>query len=555
MHTCESNRECSHRATLLVAAFLSLASSIALAQGDTRERQTEALLAASSPRGGVVAVIRDGKPLYRHAFGVADMESGAAVTLDTPFYVASVAKPFTAACVSLLAQRGNIDLDQPVTRYLPQFPRSEKPITVRHLLTHRSGVRDIFDLVTLSDLDPASALASNAAAVTLLAKQQTLNFDPGASACYSNSGYVWLAELVRAVSGRPLDQFARADLFEPLAMPAARFGARPAGGARGHGADGKPIELRSGMVGPGGLWMSLDDFIAWERAFLEAKWSGPQFWKSLVAAPALAAGETLHPRIGEYACGWMLGSYRGTPTVRHPGGSFGYKADYVRFPTLRTAIVVLTNDDAAQASRLAMQVADIWLEAELGPPEPAASAASSAEAKSLASVYIDDATADVWMLDTRAAPRLLGVGVQSALIELGPRRWATTDLPAKLQIHVDGDGDAARLIISGERVASGRCRKLKPIKPTAEALGEFARIYASVELGGVVRFAAQTDRLTLVQRAGALLSTGPLGPFEGDRFISNRGLYVQFKRDPGGKITTAIVQTPGVLRLELRRSD
>src|SRR5688572_19335949 len=171
--------------------------------------------------GFAVLVGRDGEIVHRAAYGLADVQAKTPLRVEQPFYVASVAKVFTAACIVHLERAGKLRLDDEVRRYVPDLPEQVKGITLRHLLHHRSGLRDFYELEWLASRRP-EALTSRGV-LDLLRRQRGTNFAPGADFLYCNSGYWLLAEVVAAASGSSLRDYAQQHLFRPLEMSTAVF--------------------------------------------------------------------------------------------------------------------------------------------------------------------------------------------------------------------------------------------------------------------------------------------------------------------------------------------
>jgi len=169
---------------------IALLVSAALAGGEGWAQQVDALLAPwtrDDAPGGAVAVLERGQPAWTRAFGMADLAAGRPMTPQTPCYLASLAKPFTAACAVLAARDGALDLDASLLELFPELPQGHGAATLRQCLHHRSGVPDLYDATIGADLDPG-VLASNAAAIGLLRRLPALSFPPGSEFLYSNSG-------------------------------------------------------------------------------------------------------------------------------------------------------------------------------------------------------------------------------------------------------------------------------------------------------------------------------------------------------------------------------
>ena len=173
--------------------------------------------------GCAVGVSQQGKPVLTRAYGMANLEYGVPNTPETVFESGSVAKQFTAAALVLLAQDGKLSLDDDIRKYLPEVPDFGHTITIRHLLTHTSGLRDQWGLLALKGSPPGSQVHTLPLILDLVAHQKQLNFEPGTDYLYSNTGYALAAMLVQRASGKSLAEFGRERLFGPLGMTSTQW--------------------------------------------------------------------------------------------------------------------------------------------------------------------------------------------------------------------------------------------------------------------------------------------------------------------------------------------
>jgi CubicO group peptidase (beta-lactamase class C family) len=332
------------------------------------------LLAPFTARGGpglVCAVAHDGRLVYARAAGLADCARAAPLAVGSVFYVGSLAKQFTAACIALLALEGALSLDDPLTTYLPELA-GLGPIRLRHLVHHTSGVRDYFDLMTLRGWRRSDYL-NNQMIVDLLARQRSANFAPGARRLYSNSNYILLAEIVRAVAGRSLREFAQARLFAPLAMNQTRYAddvrepipGRVTGYARGAGGAYEPLHERFEMHGDGGLYSTVEDLLRWDANFYSGAIGGRAFLDTMLTRGVLGDGETI-----PYAFGLGRFVYRGLSADSHSGAMNGFRAELMRFPEAHLSVAVLANDADVDPTAMAHAIADLLLEARFPEPRP-----------------------------------------------------------------------------------------------------------------------------------------------------------------------------------------
>lgn len=317
--------------------------------------------------GAAVMVIDRGEVVFQKTYGVANMETQAPVTPATNFRLASVSKQFTAASALLLLDRGQLTLDDPLTRFFPGFHEYGQHITVRNLLQHRSGLPDYEDLIPAG----TSLQLQDQNVLNLLMQTRAALFEPGSRFKYSNSGYVLLGLIVEVVSDQPFDRFVKMQIFEPpgmdgslLPMPGRHEVERRAlGHVRKDGAwvvgdQGVTTALR----GDGTVYSSLNDLVRWINA-LDAKQllSEEAYRLMYTAAPA-------PERNGGYGCGWVIDTYRDESRVYHNGETRGFRLGLHRFPERRAAVVVLQNYSRPEAmNTLCEKIAGLTLFAETQP--------------------------------------------------------------------------------------------------------------------------------------------------------------------------------------------
>src|SRR6476659_1754686 len=172
--------------------------------------------------GCAVGVLKDGRFIYQRGYGMANLDYDIPNAAEMVYYVGSVSKQFTAAAIALLVLDGKVSLDDDIRKYFPELPDYGSPITVRHLVHHTSGIRDVYGIMAIAGLRMEDVF-SDSEAVALIARQKALNFKPGAQHLYSNSGYFLMAQLVRRVTGKSLREFADERMFRPLGMTHTHF--------------------------------------------------------------------------------------------------------------------------------------------------------------------------------------------------------------------------------------------------------------------------------------------------------------------------------------------
>lgn len=306
--------------------------------------------------GVAIAVVKNGKVVKTQGYGFANLELGTAVKPDTVFKIASVSKQFLATGIMILVQDGKVNLDDPVSKFLDGTPETWKGITVRHLLTHTSGiVREApgFDPLKIqSDVD-----------VIKTAFPLPLRFPTGDKWEYCNVGYFTLAEIIHKVSGQPWEAFLNDRVFKPLAMNATRTTtttAIVANRADGYDWNNNQMENATNYLAlrPSGAFIStVLDLAKWDAALygdqILKKSSREAMW-----SPVKLNSGTTHP----YGFGWELGKVGERRIVRHGGSLPGFRADYTRFLDDQLSIIVLTNGDDAMPAMLSVEIAKFYLQ-------------------------------------------------------------------------------------------------------------------------------------------------------------------------------------------------
>ncbi len=287
--------------------------------------------------GCAVGISQKGSVVLKSGYGMADLERGVPISADTVFESGSVAKQFTAMTLMLLAQQGKVSLDDPLRKYLPEVPDYGTPLTIRHVLSHLSGLREWRLVATLSGIGEGTYVLSNRDLLRFASQQRGLNYDPGTTYSYTNTGFNILTILVeRALgNGKTFQDFTREAIFEPLQMTHTRwrddfravvpgralaYGPKPGGGWEQE----TPIE---NIIGAGGMLSTVGDWLLWNENFTHAKVGGPEIVKAQQTPATLTGGKTI-----AYAAGLTVGSVDGLREVSHGGSTGGYRTWLGRYP-------------------------------------------------------------------------------------------------------------------------------------------------------------------------------------------------------------------------------
>lgn len=299
---------------------------------------------ANTP-GASVAIFQEEGILFAKAYGLRDLETQAVTSPQTNYRIASLTKAFTATAIMQLVEGGLLKLDTNLKQVFPSFGDYGRNITVRHLLTHTSGIRDYETLPFIGQITDQEVLA-------LLGEQKSTDFIPGSRFRYSNSGYVLLACIVEAVSHLSFQDYLAERIFKPLKMDhtiAFVSGVNNVSDrAYGYSPSGSGFVLTdqsktSATLGDGGIYSSLEDLFQWYRMWvIHDSVLRPETLELMTTPADLNSGKKT-----EYGFGWFLDKYKGTPKISHTGSTIGQKHALSFFPKKKLGIVVLVNRENA----------------------------------------------------------------------------------------------------------------------------------------------------------------------------------------------------------------
>jgi CubicO group peptidase (beta-lactamase class C family) len=335
------------------------------ARVDSLDRYVRSELARQRIPGLSVAVLRGDSVVLGRGYGSANLENHVPATDSTVYEVGSISKQFTAAAIVLLSQQGHLGIDDVITRYLPEGSSIWSGVTIRHLLTHTSGISD----QSLDTLDFRKDYTEDE--LVRLAAAQPLLFDPGESESYSSTGFTLLGVIIHRVTGKFYGDFLRDRIFRPLSMRAARINSdtaivpnRSAGYRFEHGTlknrDWTSPSLSA--TADRGLSLSARDLSQWAIALNHQKPLGRAGLQASWTPVRLNKGWT-YP----YGLGWQLTQQRGYRRIGHSGAWGGFQGTIQRYPDFDLTVIVLTNLDEANPEGIASGIAGI-LEPALTPP-------------------------------------------------------------------------------------------------------------------------------------------------------------------------------------------
>ena len=524
--------------------------------------------------GCALGIYQDGRIVYKHGYGMANLNDDVPITPATVFHVASMSKQFTAASILLLAQQGKLSLDDDVHKYIPELPDFGEKITLRHMLHHTSGLRDQWALLELAGWRYSQDLITDDDVMSVVTRQKALNFKPGERYMYSNTGFTLLAIIVKRVSGMSFREFTTKNIFEPLGMTHTHFRddheeviKHDALGYEHDGpqGNGKPYRMNLtnfDTAGATSLHTTVEDLQLWDENFYHPRVGGPALIEQMLHRDKLNNGE-----LQDYASGLAIGTYRGLPTVDHNGGDAGYRSDMTRFPEQHFSASVLCNFADTNPTALVHQVADIVLAKELKAPAqaaaktPAATAATPVAAltteqmAAMAGMYWSRPEDDFNIFLVKDGKLQIDTGVNDfhELKAFAPGHFHAVGVPwgNDVDFHFIA-AEAGKPRSLEQSFGSGKPEVFEPVTafaPTAAQMAEFVGDYVSEEIDPVYRIALADGKLSLSR-----LKHKPdtLRPVMLDTFTGDIGA-LHFTRDASGRISGFLLNADRIQNLKFTK--
>ena len=369
----------------ILALFLLLP---AISFGQDLTARFDALLSqqfkAQEP-GAVALVARSGKPVYRKAFGMANLELNVPMKPENVFEIGSITKQFTAVGILLLEEEGKLSVTDPITKWVENYPTHGHSITIHHLLTHTSGIKSYTGMEKWSklwrqDMTPMQMID--------LFKNEPMDFAPGEKWSYNNSAYFILGYIIERASGMPYPEFLSKRIFLPLGLKNTYYGSmskiipnRASGYQKTESFVNAEYLSLTQPYAAGSIMSTVDDLLTWNTAIHAGKLIKKETLAKAFADPRLNNGKNTH-----YGYGWGLNDINGSLTYEHSGGIFGYLSNGIYLPKEDVYIVVLSNCDCNPPGVVSTRMAAV----AIGKPYPEAVASVKLDEnflKSLVGVY------------------------------------------------------------------------------------------------------------------------------------------------------------------------
>ncbi len=459
--------------------------------------------------GVAIAVVRNGKVVFKKGYGSANLEYDIPVTPTTIFHIASVSKQFTVFALLMLAEDGKLSLDDPIQKYISEVPDFGEEITLRHLATHTSGMRDQWDLLNLAGWRWDDVITKEHV-LKLVAKQKDLNFKPGEEFMYCNTGFTLLAEVVARVSGKSFAEFTQERMFTSLNMEHSQFYDDHTKIVKNRAYSYYPTKdgyeksvLSYANVGATSLFTTVEDLSLWAMNFQNPTVGSAAIIDQMNTLAVLNNGKNFGGAYGQF-----VSPYKGLQQIQHSGGDAGYRSYLCRFPEQDFAVSVFSNSGSSNPAALALQVVDLYLKDDfvetekdtkkkekfiaLNNEDLKAYEGNFWDAKGLYArkIYVKD---EVLQYDR-------GNGNVTQLAPTAGNKFVMLDVPGKVTVEFIKKDGLAHMVVAQDGEVVAEMENYTPVDTNSIDVKPYLGSYSSEEL---------STTYTIVEKEGKLVATHP----------------------------------------------
>lgn len=543
---------------LFLTVFILISAYAAQPAGRTSQNdltsQIDALLQkvykANEP-GAAVLVKKQGQVIFRHGYGLADMELGVPVEPDMVFRLGSITKQFTAVAILILAEQGKLSLQDDITKFLPDYPTQEKTITVEHLLTHTSGIKSYTDL---PEWFPLLRKDMTLKEIIDLFKDKPMEFSPGERWKYCNSGYILLGAIIEKISGETYEAFLQKHIFDQLGMNHSYYGSasriiprRIPGYSKGSsGFENAPYLSMTQPYAAGSLLSSVDDLAVWNEALLSGKLIKREILEKAFTPYKLKDGTDTG-----YGYGWSISNYEGQRIIEHGGGIMGFTTYALLLPEDQIFVALLTNSaiEGRAPEPFAFRIAALTL----GKPykEPVAVTLEEKELIPLVGVYVNAQNEERYI--SRDGNRLFSQrsgGSRDEIFPSSPIEFFFKDSFARIRFMKNEKGEVTGLKLIGRiGPVESYTKTTKPLPSERKEIAlnpalydQYAGLY-ELAPGFAITVTKENNKLMIQATGQEKVEIFPES--ESKFFLKVVEARIEFVKDASGKVTGLILYQAG----------
>ncbi len=498
--------------------------------------------------GCAIAIVQKGKPIFQKGYGFANLSYDIPVNEKTIFDIGSNAQSITAACIFLLEEEGVLNLNDPIQKYMPEIPKySDTPVTISNLLYHTSGLRSFYATLHAKNNFWGDSY-DNKDAARIITRHKALNFPTGTKHYFSNTNYILLANVVEKVTGKSLGDYAHQKFFHPLGMTHTFFKQdrdsiiknRAIGYSFEEDAFKEEHNYNATVVGHGGLYTNLEDFIKWSNNLSSGRVGGASLRKKMITPGKLSNGKQIECSSGLFVINHN--NIDNLPVAVHNGGWAGFSSFYYKFLDQDVAFIILSNNETTNGWALVNQLTPLFLsetiekatkvtEDKRKPINPYQ--LSLAQKKKFIGRYYNTFNGYLRQIkleggkliyERPGAPPtpLMAINTSELVYETAP------------QIKFTFNKDTFQtFVVTVNDSGPEEYQKYKQRVYTTSELKAFENRYYNQDIGGEYEFVALENELQIMVTGKEMVKMRPIA---NDLFTSDHSGYIKFHRDEQGKI-------------------
>jgi len=499
-----------------------------------------------------VAIIKEGKVIYKKSYGLANLENKTPITDSTAFNIASVSKQFTAFIALLAEQEGKLSLDDDMRLYLPELKHLPYKITIRQLANHTHGLPNFSEIKKLQGFGDEFKVTNDEGVQTILGIK-SINFRPGESYQYNNTGFTLLAEILHRIYKKDFNQIAEEYIFNPLHMKNTMAIGNPDTIIPNMAESYRPKDngflkfpIAQMVNGSSNIYTTLNDLCQWAINFQEPIKGNQELYHIMQKNTLLSTGKTV-----EYGLGLQTEKYKGLDIVFHGGGTVGYRAYILHVPSQQFSIVMLGNKQGFEGLQVVYQLVDFFLKnQEILLPLPQKIIYTPDELKNFEGIY---EFSPGNFLEISAKGKDLYVGTynrkgKEPLQIIGDNTFKITSIPtANLTFHT---GSVTLRI--ADFTYDAKKVNVKPLKVDKILLNKLAGFYRNEEFNTIYQLVIENDKLIAKHPLNGDIELYPLTPTS---FYSTTDYFGQldFKYDQNNKVTKFMLSGSNLSHIEFKK--
>lgn len=500
--------------------------------------------------GCAVGVMHEDKLVYQKGYGFSNMDLKTPVSPSTVYEIGTLSMHFTAAGIMLLEEAGQLSLEDEIQQYLPEIPKyKEGKITIRHLLTHSSGLRD-YIVILMAAGNPLDTSFDNQKALSSLSKQKALVVPPGSTYRFSQSNYTLLAMIIERVSKRTFPDYMREQIFQPAGMSNSLIYNNPnaiveerASAYNGQSPNYERILSDHFLAnGSSRVLTSINDFVKWNKFLNEQRFGNESLMSKLSRVTHLNNGREMTYRFGLEA-----GPFAGHNMIAHNGYSFGFNAMYLNFPDEEMSIVTMSNNMNISAPGKAYDLA----EAILPPIQSEAMASHTGSTRKivkLSNKKLSAFASDYFSLNNGYLRRVhvqndtlrleVNANVTSTLVPISKNEFTILNAQSDVNIAFEKISEGYQMIVSIDDREPAIYNSYHKADYSVAELAQFKGDFFSKELG--VSYRIGIDGKSLSTYVGDRQLVDYVFAMR-DNFTSEHDGFITFRRDRNGEITSFVL--------------